>query len=60
MLITYKTVDLEQKSIDLKDALDVRIKGIQITECEEGIQVSVERSIIVKGVSSNVMTIFSD
>ena len=57
MLITYKTVDLKEETVDLTNAIDVQINGINITETEEGIRVAVEREIVIKGQASNAVEI---
>lgn len=46
MVITYRTTDLQEKTIDLSKAVDVTINGLTVTECKDGIRVSNQDSHI--------------
>lgn len=57
MKITYQTVDLERKEIDLKNCVNLRINGIQIKEQGKGIVVSTDEKISIRPNASNSITI---
>ena len=56
MNIIWRDVDLKTHEINLKNAVDVKINGMQITAVRDGaIQVSCEYSIIINPMSSNTI-----
>lgn len=58
MKITYKTVNLEKKEVELEDAVDVRINDIQIRVTDRGLILSSPfGQVFVKPIASNVVEI---
>jgi hypothetical protein len=57
MKITYQDLNLKTIEIELKDAINLKINGIQIKEVHAGLLISTEQQIEVYPKASNAVVV---